>query len=206
MRYDFVPKLMWQVFKGTFENALGNELEIQNTKSIMKMAHRDYKRILADVNEFEKGNRFFFNILSGAMLTAVLMNLPIKYSVEQIRRYYKRAMSDNICMKIFAKKSKAYTVKGRAKLKQQAQKSMQTTNPYDWKYSIEDGETINQYTAFFYTCGICYLMTKWGYAEYIPAMCAFDYDMAAMNDTVFTREFTLAGGGEYCDCHYNHKA
>ncbi len=205
MKYDFVPKLMWKIFKGTFENALSKELELQNAKSIMKMAHKDYKKILAEVDEFEKGSRFLFNILSGAMFTAILMNLPTKYSVEQIRRYFKSAMSNNLCIKIFAKKRKAYTVKGRVKLKQQAEKSMQTTNPYEWKYSIEDGETINQYTALFYTCGICYLMKKWGYGEYIPAMCALDYDMAEMNHTVFTREYTLADGGKYCDCHYNYK-
>lgn len=48
-------------------------------------------------------------------------------------------------------------------------------------------------------------MTKWGFSAYIPAMCTFDYDMAAMNNTEFTREFTLADGGPYCDCRYNHK-
>ncbi|WP_353939731.1 L-2-amino-thiazoline-4-carboxylic acid hydrolase [uncultured Treponema sp.] len=42
--------------------------------------------------------------------------------------------------------------------------------------------------------------------EYIPAMCSLDYDMAALNNTEFSREFTLAGGGKYCDCHYNHIA
>ena len=46
------------------------------------------------------------------------------------------------------------------------------------KYSVEDGKTINQYTAYFYTCGICRLMTELGLKEYIPAMCTLDYDMA----------------------------
>ena len=97
-----------------------------------------------------------------------------------------------------------YTEKGRARLKAFARKSQSITNPYDWKFTVEDGETINQYTATFYTCGICTLMNRLGLSEYIPAMCAFDYDMAAMNNTKFTREFTLATGGPYCDCHYDH--
>lgn len=40
--------------------------------------------------------------------------------------------------------------------------------------------------------------------EYIPAMCAFDYDMAKLNNTEFSRQYTLASGGPYCDCHYKH--
>lgn len=48
-------------------------------------------------------------------------------------------------------------------------------------------------------------MTELGLAEYIPAMCTLDYDMAALNNTAFTREHTLAEGGKYCDCHYDHK-
>ena len=114
-------------------------------------------------------------------------------------------MCDNFITKFAATKSKSYTVNGRKKLKEHATKSQSGTNPYSWKFTVEDGKTINQYTATFYTCGICYLMTKLGLAEYISAMCTLDYDMAAMNNTVFTREYTLADGGKYCDCHYDHK-
>ena len=95
--------------------------------------------------------------------------------------------------------------KGREKLKEQAKRSEKNTNPYSWKFSVEDGRTLNQYSAYFYTCGICSLMAKLGLKEYIPAMCTLDYDMAAMNDTIFTRECTLAEGDKYCDCHYDHK-
>ena len=49
-------------------------------------------------------------------------------------------------------------------------------------------------------------MTELGLKEYISAMCTLDYDMAALNNTEFSREYTLASGGKYCDCHYNHKA
>lgn len=115
-------------------------------------------------------------------------------------------MCGNFLMKAAAKKSRAYTAKGRELLKSQAKESEKNTNPYSWKFSVEDGETLNQYTATFHTCGVCFLMTKLGLKEYIPAMCSLDYDMAALNNTEFSREFTLAGGGKYCDCHCNHIA
>ena len=173
----------------------------------MKLAHKKYKEILADVDEFEKGDRFLINILSCAMLSAVLLSVKNKYTVEEVRVYYRGAMCDNFLTKVASKKSKAYTEKGRELLKQQAEKSeiLAAKNPYSWRFAVEDGKTINQYTATFYTCGICYLMTKLGLKEYIPAMCTLDYDMAAMNNTAFTREYTLASGGKYCDCHYDHK-
>ena len=140
-----------------------------------------------------------------ALLSAVLLSVEKKYTVEEIRLYYRKAMCENKLTKMASKKSKAYTVKGREKLKMQAEKSRTNDNPYSWKFTVEDGETINQYTATFYTCGICRLMTQLGLKEYIPAMCTLDYDMAALNNTEFTREYTIAGGAKFCDCHYNHK-
>ena len=205
MKYGFMPKLMWACYKGTFKKQLFETFREENPSAVMKFAHKKYKEILAGVNEFEKGDRFIINILSCAMLSAVLLSVKKKYTKEEVRVYYRKAMCENFITKAASKTSRSYTPKGRAKLKVQAEKSQSNTNPYSWKFTVEDGKTLNQYTAYFTTCGICYLMTKLGLKEYIPAMCTLDYDMAAMNNTVFTREYTLAGGGKYCDCHYDHK-
>lgn len=207
MKYGFMPKLMWAAYKGTFKKQLTKTLREENPNEVMKLARKKYREILDGVDEFEKGDRFLINILSCAMLSAVLLSVKNNYTVEEVRVYYRKAMCDNFLTKVASKKSKAYTEKGRELLKQQAEKSeiLAAKNPYSWRFAVEDGKTINQYTATFYTCGICYLMTKLGLKEYIPAMCTLDYDMAAMNNTVFTREYTLAGGGKYCDCHYDHK-
>lgn len=205
MKYGFLQGAMWLGFKGTFKKHLPYLGENGGGK-FMSAAHKTYKNILSDVDEFEKGDRYLVNILSCAMLSAVLLNLKDKPSPEQVRAYYKKSMSDNILMLHAARHSSAYTEKGRQKLKASAKKSEGNKNPYSWKFSVTDGRTINEYTATFYTCGICYLMEKLGLKEYIPAMCSYDYDMAAMNNTDFSREYTLAGGGPYCDCHYNHAA
>lgn len=204
MKYGFIQKAFWTVFSGTFKKELPKILHESDAKTVMKNAHAEYRIILSGVDEFDKGDRFLFNILSCAMLSAILLHLNRKPALEEVRRYYSTAMSTNFLMQKFAKKGKSYTEKGRAKLKADADKSQNCTNPYSWRFTVEDGETINQYTATFYTCGICHLMTKLGLKEYIPAMCSFDYDLAEMNDTRFTREFTLAGGGNFCDCHYDH--
>lgn len=205
MKYGLVPKLMWAGYKGTFRRHLTQTLREENPAAVMKAAHKKYKEILSGVTEFDKGDRFLINIVSCAMLSSVLLSAEKKYTVEEVRAYYKKAMCENFLTKAASKKSKSYTRKGRGKLKAQAKQSERNTNPYSWKFSVEDGETLNQYTAYFYTCGICYLMTKLGLAEYIPAMCTLDYDMAELNNTTFTREHTLAEGGAFCDCHYDHR-
>ena len=205
MKYGLIQKAMWGGFKGSFKKQLTQTLSESQPKLVMKNAHKKYKEILAGLPEFDKGDKFVINIVSCAMLSAVLLSVKKEYSVEDVRFFYRRAMCENPLMKFSGRKSSAYTVKGREKLKQRAKNSETCTNPYSWKFTVEDGETINQYTATFYTCGICRLMGELGLKKYIPAMCTLDYDMAALNNTEFTREYTLAGGGEYCDCHYNHR-
>ena len=205
MKYGLIQKLMWAGYKGTFKKHLTKTLREPDPKAVMKSAHKKYREILGGIPEFEKGDRFLINIVNCALLSAVLLSVKNKYDLEEVRVYYRKAMCENFLTKAASKKSKAYTEEGRAKLKAQAKASENNTNPYSWKFSVEDGEDINKYTAYFYTCGICRLMTDLGLKEYIPAMCTLDYDMAALNDTEFTREYTLAGGGKYCDCHYDHR-
>lgn len=203
MKYGLMQRTMWTVFSGSFRRAAQTALDEQDAAGVMKRAHGKYREILGGVDEFDRGSRFLTNILSCAMLSAVLLSVEGTYDVETVRIFYRTAM-DNKIMRMAAKSERNYTPKGRARLKESAVRSQSITNPYDWKFTVEDGESINQYTATFHTCGICTLMNKLGLGEYIPAMCAFDYDMAAMNNTRFTREFTLASGGPYCDCHYDH--
>lgn len=205
MKYSALPKLMWMVFKKDFKKQLTETFNESNPKQVMKNAHLRYKEILAGVDEFKKGDRFLMNILSCAMLSSILLTVENKYDLETVRVYYRKVMCENTILKSKAKKSKSYTLKGREKLKKSAEESMSNENPYSWKFTVEDGKTLNQYVATFYTCGICYLMRKLGLEEYIPAMCSLDYDMARLNNTKFTREFTLANGGKYCDCHYDHQ-
>lgn len=141
--------------------------------------------------------------LGEAQTEAKMLDANIK--MEDVRLYYRHVMCNNFLTKMASKKSKAYTEKGRRKLKSDAKKSESNTNPYSWRFSVVDGKTINQYTAYFYTCGICHLMKELGLSKYIPAMCTLDYDMAELNNTKFTRQYTLASGGKYCDCHYDHQ-
>ena len=68
---------------------------------------------------------------------------------------------------------------------------------------FEDG---SGYCGYFTKCGICRLLSDLGIPEITPAMCALDYAMSKAGGTdVFTRKYTLASGGPYCDCNYRKK-
>ena len=175
MKYRLLPKMMWEFFKKTFEKSLVDVWNVNNSKEIMKNAHVKYKEIIKSIDKFDKKDRFIFNILSCAMLSAILLNLDFDPAVEEVREYYRLSMMTNKIMK-FTKKEVNYTEKGRNRLKKSAEWSKSNNNPYSWKFDVKDGASINEYTATFHTCGICYLMKKLGLEKYIPAMCALDYD------------------------------
>lgn len=204
MKYGFLPRAIWFVFRGSFQKQLPSITQ-QNPRLLMRKAKKAYRTVLHTIPEFDKGDRFLVNILSASMLAAVYLNLLKRPNLSAMTSYYHNAMTQNAVMKIFLNRSDHYTATSQAKLKRQADASQKRTNSYTWKFRYEPGKNLNSFTAYFDTCGICYLFRKLGIAELIPAMCTYDYDMAELGGTVFTRKYTLAGGGPYCDCHYCKK-
>ncbi len=204
MKYGFLPRAMWLVFRGSFQKQLSSITQ-QNSGVLMRKALEAYRTILSAIPKFDRDDRFVVNILSASMLAAVYLNLPKKPGLSAMTNYYHNAMTQNAVMKIFLNQSNHYTEISQAKLKRQAEASQKRANPYTWKFRYEPGKNSNSFTACFDTCGICYLFRKLGIAEILPAMCTYDYDMAEFGGTVFTRKYTLASGGPYCDCHYCKK-
>lgn len=206
MKYGFMPKVMWACFKGSFEREL-YRLSKADTKNVMHKAAKRYREILTPIPEFEKGDRFLINILSASMLAAVYLELPEKPDIRQVEDFYHHAMTDNAVMKLFMKKGSNYTQKRQDKLAQQAKDSAGRFEryPYTWQFTYEPGPDINSYSAIFTRCGIKYLFETLEIAEITPAMCTYDYDMAELGGSIFTRKYTLAGGGTCCDCHYRKR-
>lgn len=137
MRYGFIQRLMWTGFKGTFRKQLSKSFDERNPAEVMKNASKKYRKILSGVDEFEKGDRFLMNILSCAMLSAVLLSTEKKYSLEEVRVYYRRAMCGNFLMKAAAKKSRAYTAKGRELLKSRQKKARKTRIPIPGNFPLK---------------------------------------------------------------------
>lgn len=200
MKMGLLPRGMWLAFRGSFQRGLPLLTTI-DPEQVMRHAKVHYREIIASIQPFGENDALEINIISASMLAAVYLSLPEKPEVNQVERYYAAAM-DNAVMRLFLKRSNYYTAKYQANLAQSAKRSQRSANPYSWRFTFTCGPTLDSFDAVSDRCGICYLFQQLGIAEVIPALCAYDYTMAEWTGTIFTREFTIAGGGLYCDCHY----
>lgn len=199
MKMGILPRGMWLLFRGGFEKQLPL-LNVQAPDGLMKQANRKYREIIGTIRPFGESDALEVNIISAAMLAAVYLSLPEKPEVKAVERYYAAAMDP--IMRLFLKCNDYYTARYQSNLAAKARRSRRSTNPYSWRFQFTPGPTLDSFTAVFDHCGICHLFQQLGIAEAIPAMCAYDYTMAEKTGTIFTREFTIAGGGPHCDCHY----
>ena len=94
MRYAGMPFGMWLLFQPSFRHGLTADLGLgpDHEASVTRQAKAKYREIVASLPDFEKGDRFKMNIVSCAMLSAFLLSLPEKPSVDQAADYYRNAM------------------------------------------------------------------------------------------------------------------
>ena len=204
-----MPWGMWLLFGGSFRKNLSEVLgyEKKAASSLTKKAKAEYKRIIGGLPDFEKGDRFKMNIVSCAQFAAFYLQLKDKPTLEKTTEYYNKSMMTKP-MKWFCRMA------GKKKFSKSDIEGMKKTeifraadrNPYSWNMELEEFSDGSGYCAKFTNCGICTLMKELGISEATPAMCALDYSMSeAGGASVFTREYTLASGGPYCDCNYRKK-
>lgn len=209
MKYNLMPWGMWALFENSFEDELTGTMGLNKVEAAMITARekKDYRRIIKEIPEFEKGDRFKVNIISCAMLCSFILNLKERPSVELMSKYYEKAMMIRpmrwFCKEMGKRKFSAKDIEG---MKKTASFNAADRNPYSWNMDFLPYEDDSGYEARFYKCGICTLMKKLGLQEYTVAMCHLDYVMSeAGGVSDFVREYTLASGGPYCDCGYKKK-
>ena len=210
MKYAGMPWGMWALFARSFQEQLTAVFAYdENTaKAVMRKAEPKYRKLVAGLPEFEKDDRFRMNIVSCAMLCAVILSMPERPDVERLTVYYAKAMMTKP-MKWFCRKSgkSKFTAKDIAGMKATAALKAADRNPYSWNMDFIEYPDGSGYEGRFYKCGICTLMKELGLYDLTPAMCHLDYTMSeAGGVTDFVREYTLASGGPYCDCGYKKKA
>ena len=201
---------MWALFVRSFRAQLTHTLgyEKMEAKAIAEKAKPEYRRIIAGLPEFEKGDRFQMNIVNCAMLGAFILSMPRRPDVQQLTEYYARAMMTGP-MKWFCRQSgkKKFTPGDIAGMQAAADLRAADRNPYSWNMDYLPYPDGSGYEARFSQCGICALMKQLGLYDLTPALCRLDYTMSeAGGASQFVRQYTLATGGPYCDCGYKRKA
>ena len=209
MKYAGMPMGMWMLFGGSFRAQLTKTLgyDADTAGAIAQKAKLEYRAIIAELPEFEKGDRFKMNAVNCAMLCAFVLNMPRRPEVEELTKYYADAMMTPP-MKWFCRKSgkKKFTPADLEAMRKTAALKAADRNPYSWNMELYEYPDGSGYEARFTRCGICALMQKLGLYDLTPAMCRLDYTMSeAGGASDFVREYTLASGGPYCDCGYKKK-
>lgn len=209
MKYTGMPLGMWLLFEKSFKRNLTDVFEISpnEVKSVMSNAKTEYKEIITKLPEFENGDRFRMNIVSGAMLAAIVLNMQNRPDVERLTVYYRKSMMTTL-MKCFCRMSgkKKFTQKDIDGMKKTADFRTADRNPYSWNMDFLPYPNGSGYEGRFTKCGVCTLMKELELYDLVPAMCALDYTMSeAGGKTNFVRQYTIAGGDDYCDCGYKKK-
>ena len=210
MKYAGMPMGMWILFRRSFRDCLVSVLGITGAEAARTMAAAKpkYREIIGKLPEFEKADRFKINIVNCAMLSACVLSMEKRPSVEKLTEYYAKAMMI-APMRFFCR------IMGKKKFGRQDIQGMKVTaalnaadrNPYSWNMEFLPYADGTGYEARFTRCGICALMKELGLYDLVPAVCHLDYTMAEMGGACdFVRKYTLASGGPYCDCGYRKKA
>ena len=135
MKYIGMPAGMWMIFKKSFRNALADDLgyDYSDANRITKSAKPKYRKIIEKLPGFEKEDRFKTNIINCALLTAFLLNMDRRPSVEEATRYYEHAMT-NKATKIFCRMGgkKKFTDSDIEGMKKTAALRAGDRNPYSW--------------------------------------------------------------------------
>lgn len=198
MKMGILPRGMWLLFRGGFEKQLPL-LDVQVPDGLMKQANRKYREIIGTIQPFGENDALEMNIISAAMLAAVYLSLPEKPEVKTVERYYAAAMDP--IMRLFLKCSDYYTAKYQSNLAAKAQRSRRSANPYSWRFSSRPAPRLTALPRYLTTAASATCFSSWASRRRSPP-CAYDYAMAEKTGTVFTRQYTIAGGGPHCDCHY----
>ncbi len=206
MKYAGMPAGMWLLFAGSFRKNLISVLhyDAKTSAKIRKKAKQNYREIIASVPEFEKDDRFKMNLVNCALLSAFLLNMPERPTLDQATVYYRESMM-TAPMKAFCRMSgrKKFSDADIAGMKKAAALNPADRNPYSWNMEFLPYQDGSGYEARFTTCGICVLMKSLGLYDLVPAMCKLDETMSeAGGASHFVRQYTLASGGAYCDCGY----
>ncbi len=209
MKYAGMPSGMWALYKRSFRDHLVSVLGFSKCEAsqIAADAKPKYKEIIEKLPEFEKEDRFKMNIVNCALFASFLLNMKEKPAVEKLTDFYAKAMM-NAPTRFFFKLSdkRKFSEKDVTGMKKTAALNAADRNPYSWNMEFLPYADGSGYEARFSKCGICTLMKELGLFDYVPAMCRLDYTMAEVGGACdFVREFTLAGGGPYCDCGYKKK-
>ena len=174
MKYAGMPMGMWALFAPSFRNQLTAVFgyDDDTAKDITKKARTKYRKIIADLPEFEKADRFKMNLVNCAIIGAFILSMPQRPEVDRLTDYYAKAMM-TAPMQWFCRKSgkSKFTAKDIAAMKATAALKAADRNPYSWNMEFTNTLTAAATRDALQNCGICVLMKELGLYD-LTLLCA----------------------------------
>ena len=86
MKYIGMPFGMWTLFVLSFRNQLTAVFgyDTDTAKAITKKAKTKYRKIISELPEFERGDRFRMNLVNCAMIGAFILSMPKRPDIEPL--------------------------------------------------------------------------------------------------------------------------
>ena len=141
MKYMGMPMAMWALFVKSFQTQLTAALgyDAGTAREITQKAKAKYRKLIAKLPAFEKGDRFQLNIVGCAMLCAFILSMPRRPEVDQLTDYYAKAQMTPL-MRWFCRRSgkSKFTPKDIAGMRATAALKAADRNPYSWNMDFTE--------------------------------------------------------------------
>ena len=135
MKYAGMPAGMWLLFAGSFRKHLNAVFgfDKETASAVTAKAKPKYREIIGKLPEFEKTDRFKMNIVNCAMLSAFVLAMEERPSVEKLTEYYAKSMMTGP-MRWFCRMGgkRKFSEKDIQGMKATAALHAADRNPYSW--------------------------------------------------------------------------
>ena len=161
MKYMGMPVALWAVFTRSFRKNLETcfGLNATEAKEVTRKAKVRYKKIIRELPEFEKEDRFKMNIVSCAMIGAFVLSMPKRPDVKTLTNYYRDSSMTPLVSWFFRQSGKLkFSEKDRQQMQKTARLKAADRNPFSWNMDYFEYPDGSGYEARFYKCGILSLI------------------------------------------------
>lgn len=135
MKYMGMPVALWAVFTRSFRKNLETcfGLNATEAKEVTRKAKVRYKKIIRELPEFEKEDRFKMNIVSCAMIGAFVLSMPKRPDVKTLTNYYRDSSMTPLVSWFFRQSGKLkFSEKDRQQMQKTARLKAADRNPFSW--------------------------------------------------------------------------
>lgn len=152
MKYMGMPMALWAIFTRSFRKNLETcfGLNATEAKEVTRKAKVRYKKIIRELPEFEKEDRFKMNIVSCAMIGAFVLSMPKRPDVKTLTNYYRDSSMTPLVSWFFRQSGKLkFSEKDRQQMQKTARLKAADRNPFSWNMDYFEYPDGSGYEAVF---------------------------------------------------------